>query len=428
MLIENNKLKDEDYEELIFTSLTYDVEKTEITDIFNHDFIQFGLKDNIRYPIKNTRLGAISLSKNEIVEVHDEKIEVKVETIYKPANTIKVIEDSLELSIDNEGKKLKFTLKQIKSLDTQLKLLPILINFLKIGEFQFEDFYGEISLEEGKEYLTDLETTYTLFLNLKKIFNELQINDKTLFGNKDNIQIEIEHLIEIMLDNNYDNIKIKNPENPSFFQYSLGNVYIILFYNPTSEIKFVNAFSQDVYDLPASLHVVETNEIISISPYILLPETSLVNAVNLNYKVIIESFDSIEFNKIDIIFEYINNFCLLCLNAYDKTEKRQMLELPLYLLNRMEEETSDNIREIIIKINLLQTYFRINKELSSEEFQELLNLKDRVISLPENLELKFCISVLMESEKESEILFQQFSEERQNYFKALPIYFLYENM
>lgn len=428
ILIEKNQYDDTDYEKLILTSMTFNPNKSGIKDIFNHDFVQFGLKDNIEYPIRNIRIDTIAISNADHVEINGKVFEVMVRTSYSSPSIIKLVEDSLEFVIDETNNKLNFTIKHIKSLATQLKVLPLLIEFLKAGEIRFTDFYGNISFNEGNQYTEDLEETYSLFLKLQQVFLNLNINENTLFGNEENVHQEIQQLVDIMLNKKYNTVNVKNPNSPHFIKFTIGNIYLILYYNPSAENKFINAFAEEVLDLPIVMVPNDTQESASISPYLLLSKETLINAANLDIDAMIKSFSNIDFEKSELLFSPINNFCLVCLNAYDLTGNKKLLQLPLYLLTKLKEKITDNLNKHILTVNLFQTNLRLNGELSHTEYKELLLLKDKIIGNTDNLELRFCISVLLQSKKEAEILFEEFPEDKKEFYNTLPINTLFNEL
>lgn len=428
ILIENNQYTDEEYEKLIFTSLTFDPNKGGFQDIFNHDFVQFGLKNNIEYPIRNMRIDSLAMANIEKIEINGNVFEVMVKTKFSPPNITKLVEGCLELTFNENGNKLNFTIKEIKSLAAQLKILPLLIAFLKSGEIKFADFVGKISTVEAKKYLTDLENAYSLFLVLQKLFSELNVDENVQFGNNDNIDREIERIIDVMVYKKYSGFKVENPDNPSFFKYKIGDIYLILFYSPTSEIKFINAFSQQLLDMQITMVMNDTKEEIPISPYILLEKETLIHAKNLDFNFMIQSFNSMDFEKSDQLFGTVNNFCLVCLDAFDQTNNKEILRLPLFLLNKLKEHISDSFIKHIILINLLQTNYRQNGELTKKEYKELMILKNKVAPSADNIELIFCINVLLQSKKEADFAFEEFNDEKKELYKSFPIFSLYEKL
>lgn len=432
LLIENNLFKDEDYEELIFTSMTYNPLNKGIKDIFNHDFIQFGLKNNIQYPLRNTRINTIAIATKDKVQIKGSTHEVMVKNEYQSNRIIKVIEDCLEFKMEeknNKIKKIDFRIIEIKSLAAQLKILPLLIDFLQEGEIKFIDFYGEINLDESYiEVLKDLKNTYSMFLKLQEIFIELKVDENTKFGNKETIHQEIEHLVEIFSNKNYSKLNFADPNSPRFVRYTIGDIYLILYYNPIAENRFINAFSEKVLDMPMVLVINETNEEISISPYLLLEKETLINAVNIDIDIIIKSFNSIEYEKCELIFSHINNFCLVCINIFDLTGNKDILKLPLHLLSKLKEMLTNSLNKQITSINLLQTKYRFYEELTQDDYKELVNLKEIASLNTEEFELKFCVSVLFQSKKEAELLFDKLDSETQEAYKDLPIFTLYNNL
>lgn len=381
ILIEQNGYKEEDYEKLIFSSLTFNPYRDGPLDIFNHDFTQFGLKNNIEYPIKNMRVETIAIDDIEEIKIEKKVFRLLVKSIYSSKGTIKIIEDSLEFTMDNELNKIKFKFLRVKSLSTQLKVLPLLIEFLKSGEITFKDFFGNISIDEAKKYINQLEYTYDIFLKLKTLFKQLNIDEDIPFGSKDNIAIEIEHIIDVILNKDYSKIKVKNPHDASFFKFSIGDIYLVFFYNPNSNDKFINAFSEEFLNMPFQVIIKNTDrdETIPISPYLLLEKDTLINAKNINYDVVKKSFELINFKKSDIIFSPINNFCLVTLSTFDITGVQELLDISEVLLTKLMQSCKDEVLKNIAMVNLMQVKFRKNNKLLNKDFKELVKLKNSLV-------------------------------------------------
>ncbi|MGE8021540.1 hypothetical protein ACQKOM_21990 [Peribacillus frigoritolerans] len=70
--------------------------------------------------------------------------------------------------MDKNTKNLKFTIHEIKFLSAQLKILPLLIEFLKSGEIRFDEFYGSFSPDEGIQYIKDLEKRVKIELEIQQ--------------------------------------------------------------------------------------------------------------------------------------------------------------------------------------------------------------------------------------------------------------------
>ncbi|WP_282155827.1 hypothetical protein [Cytobacillus gottheilii] len=428
ILIENNHFKDEEYEELILTSMTYDQEKNGVSDIFNHDFIQFGLKNNIEYPIRNTRIESIDYKLTERIEVNGNTHELRVSTKNEANRIIKIFENSLEFHIDKSGDKLKFRIKEVQSIAAQLKVFSFLIDLLKSREIHFNEFTGTLPIEETKLHLEEIESSYLLFKNLEKVFLDLNVDLQTKIGGGDAVFKEIDNIIKFFIKNDYSSVKLENPEQPSFVRYTIGEIYLILFYNPLVEKKVLDAFSEEVLGLPVILGIDETKEEISVSPYLMLEKETLIKAANLNIDKIIKSFDLIEYDKSDLIFSQINNFCLSCLNVYDITQRKELLEIPLYLFSKVKEKITNDMDKNICEVNQLQTNFRLNDGLTSDQYKHLIKLKDKTQVNSDTLELRFCISVLLQGKVEADIFYEELDSEKQKYYSELPIFTLYQKM
>ncbi|MCC2251786.1 hypothetical protein JUJ52_17705 [Virgibacillus sp. AGTR] len=433
VLLENKTFNEEDFDKLLFTSLTFNPQKESIQDIVNHDFFLYGIKDNIQYPIRNMKPDAIAIADYEEVKIGEREFRFKVESRYIKPTRIKIIEDCLEFIFNDSDKKFNFNIKSIDNLSKQLKILPFLIEFLKAGKIEFNDrSYREIKNddENTQQHLEKIENTYSLFLGLKEVFNLLNVDEDTPFGKSENIITQIQSLVNTMQNNDYSAFKEHKPEMPTFFNYMIGDIYLLLFYNPKSENKVINAFSQELIDMPFTVSNVEDGEgkRARLSPYLMLQEEVLIKADNLNIDMIIKSLDYIDYDKPKITFPQINQFSLACVNAYDITKNKDLLRIPIYLYNKLNEEVPlESSTKEIINVNLLQAIYRKENKLNDEDYKQLLTLK-KTASVNQNEELLFCVNVLLESKREASFIFNEFDEKNKELYMSLPIYYLYKKM
>ncbi|SEM87168.1 hypothetical protein SAMN04489762_1261 [Terribacillus saccharophilus] len=428
-LIESNQYKDEEFEQHIFTSLTFDPERDAPSDIMKHDFIHFGLKDNIEYPLRRSRIEGIGVKYLQKVVAGDEEYMFNVQTSYTPPIYRWVIEDSLTF-MKNEKTENKLTYSLVpKSLQSILKIYPFLINFLSSGKIRFDDLYAEFDKEEQVEVLNQVNQAHDFFELAGMTFDRLGISHELEFnGTFEEIVKKLEFLQDIFVNKNYEGINIQNPDKPSYCNVTIGDVTILMFYNPNSKKeKFLNVFDEKFLDLDWTYKNNETGKLANISPYLLINKDAFVKAANIDFNLIKQSLLQIEFIE-DFVFGPVNNFILNCINAFDETNRTEFLQLAHDLMHDRKKEFAEESNYVVSELNALQISYRMNRELNTEQFQRLLKLKDNAASLSNKVELMYGVSVLSESLREAEFYFEQFDDERKSYYKTLPIYKLYSDL
>ncbi|MCA1027349.1 hypothetical protein LCM23_14720 [Cytobacillus kochii] len=431
LLIEKNQYKMTDYDKVVLSSLTYNPQVGDITEIFDHDFVEFGVKDKIEYPIGNVKLGEIGiLDEDTVIVGSSEHHSLKVETRINKTDKVIIIEDCLEFNLKNEKMNFNFRLDGHRPLSKQIKILKLLIDVLTKGNLKTKSFGANINIAEGVEYKVQLEHTLNSLLKLKEIFSELLVNDDIILDYNNRLYLTIEKLYEVLIKGDFASIETEglDMDAPGFIKYKIGDVIVVLFLNPKSEKKLINAFSEEMLSLQYHFGIKEDDSIVPISPFFMLEAETIKHAKNINYGTMISSFKQIDYNKVQLVFSQINDFSLKCLNLYDETNNKEYLRTALSLLDDTfsNKEKLDKVSYEIFMVNYLQTKLRFNKELTRYENLELISI--RTESRSDNYELMFCISVLLKNKTESEIMFKMLSEERQKLYETMPIFSLYQKL
>jgi hypothetical protein len=428
VLIQNNKYKEEEYENLIFTSLTYNPNKGGVKDIFNHDFIQFGIKNNIEYPIRNMRIAELEVADVADIYIKGNHYKLKVQTKYSNQGIVLKVEDCLEFNVHEKNSKMNFKLSGIYSLKTQLQVLPLIIDFLKLGEIKIRDFVGKINKEPIVEkYIKDLNKTYSTFLDLKIVFDQLKVDYGEYLGNGEKLQHQIENLIDLMLNKNYKSFNISDSDNANFIKYVLGEICIILFYKPKSDTKVINAFSNEISKSKFTGVIDNSNKQVRFSPYVLLEKDTLIKTKNIDFKIMRDSFEPMILEANDHTFGLINNFCLTCIGVFDVTKNLEFLSISLFLLDSLRGKVSKS-NEHIIEVNYYQILLRRNENLSKGELRDLVQLKVEVSKLPDSNTLIYCINVLLGNKLEADLLWEEIDETMKKTLEKLPIMTLYKSL
>lgn len=425
-LIEHNPFKKENYTSFKMTSLTFDPENGD--DITEHDFTFYGVIGDLFVPIGIGRLGdEIKQGIDTVIIDGSESIEVSVEfQNNKEKNKIIItIEESLEIKIENEN--FRFDILKFRSVEIQLRVLPILIALISGKEIEFQksgQFKGGNIID--KTILPKINKLYQDFIKLKEAFTILNVDERTEFINESgSLQNSIQIFGDIVVNRDVSKIK-ESLGDELFLRFNLGGLNFLLFSQSKPTPHYINAFSEEV--LLSSNPMLEVrgsdNNVIkrcTTSPYIYLDIDMLARFVNIDFSIIKRSFEKIEPIMEVETFNFINSFCLDCIGTYDKTKRMEFLELAEYIYSLHNDVLSKSDEEVI-RLNELQILKRKNGYLSKEEILELMNIKQNT----QEAEIQFCTSVLLGGALEATTYFESLPNEYKEKFKTYPIYNLFE--
>ncbi|MBG9811238.1 hypothetical protein ABD68_06375 [Bacillus endophyticus] len=436
-LIENNTLfKESEFNSYDITSLTFNPDEKAANNIFEHDFTLYGFKETLPIPLHNGRIQSIGKSGPDSIKIDGKMYTFNMNIISESSRTIFSIEEALSMKLlnDRQGNNLTFKIDRFHSLSTQLKIIPFLIELLNAKNIEFPTNSAIITKNtpNKEKLISEFKQMYSTLQKLGTIFKTLNISEDLQIGDKDGEFRTMfnfaESLVSAILEQQPQRLNIGETNHVKFLNISFKEVKFLLFYDPFSEKKLVNAFSKEVAKRHVSVGRKDSeNRWFSHSIYILLGENSLAHDANLNINVIKEAFDEFEiFGNRDIL-GITNNFCLRCLKAFDLSKNLQLLDLVDYIYSRFKLGPDEHLQNssLIIAINKMQSSLRRNQQLSDEEFEELMSLKSKYQS---DTAAQFCINVLLENKKEADFHFTRMETEKQNFYKTLPIYHIYKNL
>ncbi|GGI44757.1 hypothetical protein GCM10008018_08690 [Paenibacillus marchantiophytorum] len=165
------------------------------------------------------------------------------------------------------------------------------------------------------------------------------------------------------------------------------------------------------------------------SLYITMIEASLTKGINIDYEVIRRAFDRFDpfFNS--MAFTNSNQFCLMCISAFDQTGNMELQETAEYIYQKYNyQRAARNSEETaIVTIKLIQIKIRKNGNIEAEDSETLILMK-RDFPYKDQPELHFCAIVLLMNKTEAAYTFREFQMQRQEYYRKLPIYHLYSQL
>ncbi|MEG7835369.1 DUF4365 domain-containing protein [Bacillus cereus] len=427
ILIEHNPFNREDYHKFELTSLTYNPTKAPTGNIFEHDFTMYGVKGELSVPLEQGRVYSVTFEQQETVIIDENSYKFNMKVTEEQNKVKLLIENSFELTYEKGAKNFNFKMIKLYSLSTQLKVLPMILNMLSGNSITFQEM--KLTFEIGnKKKLEKIHKNFielhATFLKLQNVFTQLEIDESIIFGDQEHDINKFIHQINsfnrMMLEDDFSNHKFASPEETKFLLFNLGTMKLLLFYNPQLKPKLTSAFSNDVLTGETRVSI---NDVISLyTPYALLNASGLAYASNVNIEVIKNSFNRIEPYVSSGIANFTNEFCLMCINAFDLVPNTELLDLADHIYNMY---TGENFTADIITINQFQIKKRRKESLSQSDIQELFTIK---VKNRDNLEMQFCTSVLLESSQEAKLFFEQLEMGTQERYKGFPIYKLYNQL
>ncbi|MGH0692415.1 DUF4365 domain-containing protein [Bacillus cereus] len=424
MLIESTPFKREDFTSYELTSLTFD---PSMGNIFEHDFTLYGVKEKLTVPLEHIRIDAVSSEILETIIIDGKPFELNIEATKMDKKFDLLIENSLEITYISDSTKFDFKLKKLHSLDAQLKVLPLVLKLLAGSSVEFVNLRLSFELKASKnekKLIKIYKTLHDTFLQLKKVFQQLGVDEKIEFGDETSDINKFIHQInnfnKMMLDDDNSDVILVLPEIAKYIGFNIGEMRFILYYNPDAKPRFSNAFSDN---FPNKQIYVKCNEVdIPYTPYPLFNSSTLAYGCNVNIDVIKESFSQIVPFVNDEVANITNDFCLKCINAYDLSKNVKFLDLAEYIY---EKYSGDALTPEILYINQTQIKKRREGKLTETDIDRLYAIKLEHVG---HIDMNFCTSVLLESKVEAKLSFGRLNKEEQENYKAYPIYKLYSDL
>ncbi|GIO42228.1 DUF4365 domain-containing protein [Paenibacillus apis] len=420
VLIEDGEtLLGEEHQKYIFRSLTFNPSSMKFDELFEHDFFMYALEKNLHIPISMGRVSSITSSSEMDVNIDGFNQKFSVSTTFNSGSLTITFENVLKMVLD--GNDLKISNCQFHSLSSQLKVIPLLSSLIErkkitlpIGDIQITD-YSEKSIrfiDEMKEHILFIE-------DLKKAFLYFSINPDTIFSKNEegmNLNVGLSFLVRASKHGDISDFKkrLSTMKNSCLINLLVGDQTIICFLN---DDKLKNFFSKDQINIKAILGY-NTPDQCDYSIYVQLNDDSLSKGINLDFPAIKESFQTYDPFVNELASSTTTNFCLRCINAYDKSNRRELLLLAKYILSMHPSIETDDFNYI----NFLQINKRLNGSLTAEEEDKLMSLK----SAPSADILKqFGACILLESKIEAKRLYSKLDNETLETIATMPIMKLY---
>lgn len=427
------------YEVYQFRSLTVNPYRDTFQDMIGQEIIAYGVENQRLYPLQHGVIGQVVVTKKSIIKLDQNEYELNIELITTEKEDVRhaIIEDVLEIIIDNSdsGKnKLKYKLLKFYSLEKQLMIFSFLVDMMQAESIDFS--LAEVSLKVNEKHINETKNRLEKVQSFIQFFKDFGLDSNTYIQDDTNIEKDI----EVLKQHYYGEIdEIGTAQNFINFPFGEKNVLVFTFIDPkTKEREFYNAFSEKMLQINAYWQVEQTT--IYLSPFIILSTDTLASCINLDIYLIISTFENGMYDSAEN-FNHINEFCLRCINAYDRTKNKELIRLVEKLLENFDQKfiNISKDQKDVSDINFLQTKLRLYKELDREDNKLLMELKRTFISEKHHMG-EFCTSVLLGSKREADLKIDEAREdirkaneespstEQATNIEDYPIYTLYEEL
>ncbi|QWF73544.1 hypothetical protein KFF76_15000 [Bacillus subtilis] len=399
-------------------SLTYDSS----SKLLDEEFYFYGVnKYEKMFPIDMITLKGFTVAKKRNFKIGKKNYNLFSEFHYEDSQQNLIVEQVLEMKFSQN--RLTYEIKKFGTLETQLKIIPFLIDIFECTELECEEFKFKLNnnskVSRAKEVLVE---TYSKLNKLQHIFEYLNIPINANVGEfGKNFNNQLMFLIKIFYDRDLEHIEV--PEAVTFMDMYFGDLKIAVLNDPGKEIKMKNAFSKEV----AEMKVVACTENIEVhtpvSIYILMSSKLMHNVINFNEVIVKQSFDKVAPFKDNMVFGKTNEFCLECIKAFDISGRFEFLSVAEYVYQKYDYISDEDYNSIVIFINKCQIEYRINGKLSEESIERLMNIK---CIHNNNYGVLFSVNTLLGSKVEARYMLNKMPQEERNYFITLPIYEIYK--
>lgn len=395
----------------------------------NHEMYFYGVDGDIEFPLGLVKFNEFGKEGTTHIEINGVSIPYHYKFSELSETDEIILEHSFLISYNRKTKSAKFKILNFRSLESHQRVLLLLEKFEK--EETVSLFDGAITITDLKwndDDYAEIEEGITWLKDMTRVYDKIGIPHHYVSkGTEVTLNDYLHNLSEAFIDGNYDSMIKKYPTDVGMLYINLGEDSILTFYSPNEVEKLQSVAGESFKNKEISLGFDETSEKFNVSPFLLVDPEGLLTAANVTLKLVTDSFqpDSHVYNE--FTFQRTNQFCLECLNTYDKTKQEDYLLLAETIYNYLllSKITVDDYN--ISSINYYQTLYRKWKKLSEEHLKHIVDIKEQSENI-ENIMLKLCCNVLLNNELESNHYLNKLSSQQKEDFLTFPIYNLYKQL
>lgn len=396
------------------------------------------LFDNEAYIYANVKgcpipqpLKDILLNIHIMEEIHA-NVSVNLKQYYSEFHIIKnatdivfVIGESFRITFIKQGNQYKINYQNSNKLRVLIKDLDFMLACLEYGYIEING--TKLPLDKGvinkEKFNASVQRKHLeYYIKIVKMLDALRCPDDLNLNNLTNSDWRNIHILTTALIDNQPVNGLKEDLQP-FQNLKIGNLnFLMLIFHHSDD-----ATTYDVYDFfKKEIRIYydsKNGEQLPISQYILLDREGLLNVSNIDFNVLLPSFQCVE-QHADTI-NSANYFLLELLAAYDLSNdtRKEILKAAFDFAEWIYQSDEHDLSWEIKNLNLLQTIKR-ERELKKEEKQTLYSI---IENSKNSVDVLIGSYLLLEQQEAAEIHFAKLSPQAQNEFKNFPIFRFWNN-
>lgn len=342
-----------------------------------------------------------------------------------------------------------------KDIELEQRASSMVFHFSKNITFTIKDnqkgaVQGELSLTRSKllveeyqniQFIEKIKNTKAFFINTIPIYlNNNQINQDTYRKDYVDFIKKCMNLLHLMNVDDYNSIRldrigkkhiktilllekalrtkctVKAPfivqNRHTIYEYTIDYIPLMFLVKQDKNSKD-KVFISDFFE---SKLVCSTDKKKLISIFSILKENQLTHISYLNFKKVLNSYQTIYLQNNEQVI-YANNTFIYLLNAYDKTKRKELLTYAMELNSWIESTKDKQIPEDFKTINSLQ----LKKRRTTLSNGDRLKLIEITQSDSTSLESKFAAYLLLDNLELAKFTFSKLDLETQEQYSKLPI-------
>ncbi len=360
-------------------------------------------------------------------EVVDARITIKDKLFYKEYRIVKNAKavtlcygESFKMKFVEQDQSCKINYKNSDKIRVLAQDLEFMLAYMENGYFNVNDvkipfdYKGldstNFNIEEEKEHLK-LAKDIVKLLDMLGCSDDIDINDMN-----DEDWRNLNRLITAFIDKEpVEGLKEDLPPVSCMKVGKLRFVICLKKCEETGKYEIYDFFKTDV----SVVFEDSEGEMLPISQYCILHTNDFLTLSNMNFDVLLPSFQKPEHHY--ETFNRANWFLLELLSAYDRAEgtrKTKILKVCEDFSNWISEATDEELDYQIRILNRLQTVKR-SRDFNINEIDELYKMVESKETREDCIVGAY---LLLEQQRAAQIHFEKLTEEEQNNFREYPIY------
>ena len=308
-----------------------------------------------------------------------------------------------------------------KTLSQRIKSLSFIKAAKEAGSFKIGKSIATINGNTSKVD-EQIERMLEADLNLQFVFKHLHVTEDLIISEINEQDVKnMNTLIDYFVLGN--KVQSSVLVDHQFVRIDISNIKLLFLAERIGETDNYDLYS--IHDLEKFMFSLKNYkaQIVLAPSFFAFSIDTFKDVSNINYENFIDECNSLKSND-QVFYYYLNATVLKMINAYDQqTNKKQMLiDTALSLSEWLITNDPDKSVDFVYIINRLQILARL-RNLTNEEKQVLFKFTDE----PKySDEIKFTCYTLLGAKSIANRFFRKMSNEKQEFYKTLPIYFLFD--